>query len=100
MKKTVLCLALAALSAGSALNAATQLTGGVSVSLDGILANEDNAAAKNVMAYSAGSLFVATAIVGERPASINAGTRIKPPPPATLSINPAQNDAIIKNVSM
>ena len=59
MKKTVLCLALAALSAGSALNAATQLTGGVSVSLDGILANDENAAEKNVMTYSAGSLFVA-----------------------------------------
>lgn len=81
MKKTVLCLALAALSAGSVLNAATQLTGGVSVSLDGILANEDNAAAKNVMAYSAGSLFVAgnfdTAFGGITPLTTNDAFIIK-----------------------
>ena len=43
MKKTVLCMALAALSAGSALNAAVSLTGGTSVSLSGILADAENA---------------------------------------------------------
>ena len=49
---------------------------------------------------TAGSLFVATAIVGERPASIKAGTRINQPPPAILSIKPAQNEAAIKNASI
>lgn len=57
MKKTVLCMALAALSAGSALNAAVSLTGGTSVSLSGILADAENAPAKNVMAYSGNSLY-------------------------------------------
>ena len=58
MKKNVLCLALlAAISAGSAASAATALTGGKSVSLDGILADAENAPAKNVMAYSGNSLY-------------------------------------------
>ena len=58
MKKTVLCLALlATISAGSAASAATALTGGKSVSLDGILADAENAPAKNVIAYSGNSLY-------------------------------------------
>ena len=57
MKKLFTCLALAALSAGSALNAAVSLTNGASVSLNGILADAENAPEKIVMEYSGNSLY-------------------------------------------